>query len=91
MIAKNYECADYYYIYNLLITTNSIFAYTWIIRMETITIELTNPKAYKLLEDMEELNLIRVLKEPSKLSSIRGRIKTPMTNEKIDKQLTAIR
>jgi hypothetical protein len=59
--------------------------------MDTVIIQLTNQKAYKLLEDMEELNLIRVLKEPSKISSLRGQIKTRMSNEEIDKQLSVIR
>ena len=59
--------------------------------METVIIQLTNQKAYKLLQDMEELDLIRVLKEPVKLSSLRGQIKIPMSNEEIDKQLNAIR
>ncbi len=59
--------------------------------METVLIELTNQKAYKLLQDMEELNLIRLLKDSPKLSSLRGKIKSPMTNEEIDKQLSDLR
>jgi hypothetical protein len=59
--------------------------------MDTITIQLTNQKAYKLLEDMEELNLIHIVKQTSKISSLRGMIKTPMTNEEIDKQLNELR
>jgi hypothetical protein len=59
--------------------------------MDTVIIQLTNQKAYKLLEDMEELNLIRILKSPLNLSSLRGIIKTPMSNEEIDKQLSEIR
>ncbi|HEY8782762.1 MAG TPA: hypothetical protein VIM16_14150 [Mucilaginibacter sp.] len=59
--------------------------------METVIIELTNKKAYKLLEDMEELDLIKVLKEPPDISLLRGLIKTPMSNEDIDKQLNEIR
>jgi Tfp pilus assembly PilM family ATPase len=31
--------------------------------METYTIELTNQKAYKLLKELEELHIIRVLKK----------------------------
>jgi hypothetical protein len=31
--------------------------------METMTIELTNHKVYKLLKELEELRLIRILKE----------------------------
>ena len=59
--------------------------------MDTVIIQLTNQKAYKLLEDMEELNLIRVLKESPKISSIRGQVKTRMSNEEIDIQLSEIR
>lgn len=40
---------------------------------------------------MEELNLIHIAKQTSKISSLRGMIKTPMTNEEIDKQLNELR
>jgi len=59
--------------------------------MDTVIIQLRNQKAYKLLEDMEELNLIRVLRESPKISSIRGQVKTRMSNEEIDTQLSEIR
>lgn len=59
--------------------------------MDTLLIELTNKKAYKLIQDMEELNLIRVLKKPSKISLLRGKIKTKMLNEDIDNKLTTLR
>lgn len=40
--------------------------------METMLIQITNHKAYKLLEDLEDLNLIKVLQKkeqtPEKLS-----------------------
>jgi chromosome segregation and condensation protein ScpB len=58
--------------------------------VDTLIIELTNQKAYKLLQDMEELNLIRVLKKPVKLSLLRRRIKRKMTNDDIDKQLNEL-
>lgn len=57
--------------------------------METVLIELTNQKAYKLLKDLEDLNIIKVLKQPASLSSLRGKIQTKMSNEDIDKQLDA--
>ena len=45
---------------------------TKINHMETILIQITNHKAYKLLEDLEDLNLIKVLQKkdqtPEKLS-----------------------
>ncbi len=59
--------------------------------MDTILIELTNSKAYKLLQDMEELQLIRVIKAPSKLSSLRQKIQTRLTDDQIDQQLNTIR
>jgi hypothetical protein len=59
--------------------------------MDTLIIELTNKKAYKLIQDMEELNLIRVLKKPVKLSLLRGKIKTKMSDEDIDKRLNTLR
>jgi uncharacterized membrane protein YkoI len=59
--------------------------------METVTIELTNQKAYKILKDLEELNLIKVIKKPVRLSSLRQKIQTKMSNEDIDKQLHNLR
>ena len=59
--------------------------------MDTVRIQLTNQKAYKLLEDMEELNLIQILKDTPKISSLRGKIKSRMSNEEIDSQLNEIR
>lgn len=59
--------------------------------METITIELTNQKAYKILQDLEELNLIKVVKKPRNLSSLRQKIQTKMNNEDIDNQLNILR
>ena len=44
--------------------------------METLLIELTNQKAYKLLKDLEDLNIIKVLKAPVSLSALRGKIQT---------------
>lgn len=59
--------------------------------MDTLVIQLTNIKAYKLLQSMEELNLIRVIKKPVKMSSLRNSIKNRMSNEQIDSQLNLIR
>lgn len=59
--------------------------------MDTLIIEITNLKAYKLLQCMEELNLIRVLRKPEKLSSLRQKIKVRMSNSDIDNQLNTIR
>lgn len=59
--------------------------------MNTILIELTNQKAYKLLQDMEELNLIRMLKKLTVISSLRRKIKTRMSNEDVEEQIATIR
>jgi len=59
--------------------------------METVTIELTNQKAYKILKDLEELNIIKMVKKPSTLSSLRKKIQTKMSAEEIDKQLHNLR
>ena len=59
--------------------------------MTTLTIEITNEKALKLLQDLEDLNIIRVIKNQTKLSSLRSKIKTKMSNEAIDKQINNLR
>jgi hypothetical protein len=59
--------------------------------MTTLTIELTNEKALKLLHDLEDLKIIRVIKNPAKLSSLRSKIKTKMTNTAIDGQMNQLR
>ncbi len=58
--------------------------------METYVIELTNQKAYRLLKELEDLNLIRVIKSSTNVSSLRKKIETHMSNEDIDNQLKAI-
>lgn len=59
--------------------------------MQTVLIELTNEKAYRLLKDLEDLQLIRLVKSQSKLSDLRRRLKTPMAEAEIDKQLAELR
>lgn len=59
--------------------------------MQTVLIELTNEKTYRLLKDLEDLQLIRLVKLPSKLSDLRRRLKTPMAETEIDKQLAELR
>ncbi|MBD0277627.1 MAG: hypothetical protein ICV81_06640 [Flavisolibacter sp.] len=59
--------------------------------MDRLLIQLTNAKAYRLLQDMEELNLIRIIKEPVRLSSLRRKINTRMNSEAINEQLQSIR
>ncbi|MGN7989148.1 hypothetical protein ACTJKC_17505 [Pedobacter sp. 22226] len=59
--------------------------------MDTLIIELTNQKAYKLLKELEELHLIRVIKNDVKTSELRNQIKNRMNAEAIDAQLNDLR
>lgn len=59
--------------------------------MTTLTIELRNEKALRLLQDLEDLEIIRVIKNPTKLSALRSKIKTKMSSEIIDKQISDLR
>lgn len=59
--------------------------------METLIVELTNNRAYKLLRDMEELGLIKLIKKSSKISSLPGKIKARMTVEEINEQMKNLR
>jgi len=59
--------------------------------METIIVKLMNPNVYKLLEDMEQLGLIRIMKDSSDASPATVAAEIRLTNEEIEKRLTQIR
>ncbi len=59
--------------------------------MKTIEIEIIDDKALKLLLDMEEMHLIRVVRNQEPLSELRKQIKSPMTTQEIDSQLNTLR
>lgn len=59
--------------------------------MDTLTIELTDQRAYKLLKELEALHLIRVIRNPSKISSLRSQIKDRIDQETIDRKLVELR
>ena len=59
--------------------------------MEKLTIGIRNEKAFKFLQSMEDLNLIRVLRKQYTLSSLRKKINVKMNETEIDSQLSAIR
>lgn len=59
--------------------------------MTTLTIELTSDKALKLLQDLEDLDIIRVIKQPGRLSQLRKQVKTRMSADAIDEQLNNLR
>jgi hypothetical protein len=71
---------------SMIIMRNFVF-----LIMTTLTIELTNEKAIKLLRDLEDLHIIRVINKPVKLSALRRQIKTKMSDEAIDKQVNELR
>ena len=65
--------------------------------METMTIVLKSQKARKLIQDLEELDIIEVLNEfsspksESKISELKHKIVSPMSEEQIDMQMEKIR
>lgn len=59
--------------------------------MNTLEIELVDQKALKLLQDMEELNLIRVVRKKSGIAALRKQIQTKMSETEINNQLGNIR
>ncbi len=67
--------------------------------METLVITIKNDKARKLLQDLEELEILTVMegadihkKTPKlKISDLKNKIATPMDDDAIDDQLQKIR
>lgn len=67
--------------------------------METLVITLKNNKARKLLQDLEELEILEVMNDSSftkksagvKISDLKNRITSPMKEEAINSQLQQIR
>ncbi|QJD79652.1 hypothetical protein [Spirosoma rhododendri] len=54
--------------------------------MSTLEIELVDQKALKLLQDMEELNLIRVIRKKSGMAALRKQVQTKMSETEINSQ-----
>ena len=59
--------------------------------MQTILIELKNQKACRLLKELEDLQLIRLVKTSSKLSDLRKQVEIPMSETEIDKHVADLR
>jgi ribosomal protein L12E/L44/L45/RPP1/RPP2 len=67
--------------------------------METMVIKVKNEKAKRLIQDLEELDIIEVLEKlsvpenrlPSNISDLRKRIASPMKEDEINEQLEKIR
>lgn len=65
--------------------------------METIKIDILNPKAFKLLQSLAELELIKINKEQSKLeilnlvSKIRAKSKDEISLEDITQEVEIVR
>lgn len=67
--------------------------------MQTVTVEILNAKAYRLLEDLEDLEVIKLHNKTNgvqqsrkiDLSTLRGSIQTGLTVDEIDAQFRSIR
>ena len=62
--------------------------------METLTIELNNPKAFSLLKELEELALLRIVKEPLQNNNIADLLFNCISNEQaalMNKELKQMR
>jgi len=59
--------------------------------METITVKLANPSVYKLFEDMEQLGLIRIVKDNPDAPPVTIAAEAGLTEEEIEKRLNEIR
>ncbi len=65
--------------------------------MQTVTVEILNEKAYRLLEDWEELGLIKIYRQKPEnhpktgISALRGSIQTGLTVDEIDAQFRELR
>lgn len=66
-------------------------------KMETLSIEILNPKAKKLINDLAELKLINIRKRLDKsefldvLKKLRNNTDNPPTLEEIQKEVKAVR
>lgn len=63
--------------------------------METIRIDILNPKAKKLLKDLADLNLIKINKEksdfPALLKKLRTKSKDELSLEEITNEVEQVR
>ena len=67
--------------------------------MQTVTVDILNEKAYRLLEDLEDLEVIRLHDKPKPapqrpkmdLTQLRGSIQTGLSVDEIDAQFKSIR
>ncbi len=67
--------------------------------MQTVTVDILNEKAYRLLEDLEDLEVIRLRDKPEPapqrpkmdLTQLRGSIQTGLTVDEIDAQFRSMR
>jgi hypothetical protein len=67
--------------------------------METLIIRLKTDKARKLIQDLEDLEILKVIDKPylrrqsenSKISELKNKIATPMKDDAINRQLEQIR
>lgn len=67
--------------------------------METLIIRLKNNKAKKLLQDLEDMEILKIINKPylrtqsgsSNISELKNKISTPMKEDAINRQLEQIR
>lgn len=67
--------------------------------METVIVTLKNAKAKKLLQDLEEMDLIKIEENPDiptdtasfNVTDLKNMIRSPMSEEEINKQLAQLR
>ncbi len=67
--------------------------------METLVVRLHNDKARRLLQDLEDLKILTVIDAPylnrkssaSKISDLKKKITSPMTEDAINQQIEKIR
>jgi predicted RecB family endonuclease len=64
--------------------------------METIQVDILNPKAKKLINDLADLNLIAIQHSPAQkfsdvLKKLRSRVDTPPDPEEIAQEVEAVR
>ena len=67
--------------------------------METLIIILKNNKARKLLQDLEDMEILKIINKPylrtqsgsSNISELKNKISTPMKEDAINRQLEQIR
>ena len=62
--------------------------------MDTLTVELNNPKTFSLLKELEELALLRIVKKPMQTNNMADMLSNCISNEQaalMNKELKQMR